>query len=233
MGQGRGRPRVRRAGRAGARGRRLRDLTRWPTFRTDGSTRAPCSSTSSVCGARWTSSSATRSPRRRRAPCARRAASRPGSTSTCAAVPAIEGSGEMTVPRIVVKVDLAGVEIDKVALEVSGRELVITGERPVAETEGRVYQQVEIEAGPVPPRDRARRRGRLRPGAGELRRRRPPGRAAARRPGDPPRTDRVSEPRPPGRRARRGGSRGRSPTCRCRRRCRSCRSRTWSPIRTR
>ena len=30
----------------------------------------------------------------------------------------------------------------------SGRELVITGERPVAETEGRVYQQVEIEAGP-------------------------------------------------------------------------------------
>ena len=51
-------------------------------------------------------------------------------------------------PRVIVKVDLAGVQIEKVALEVSGRELVITGERPVAEKEGRVYQQVEIEAGP-------------------------------------------------------------------------------------
>ena len=51
-------------------------------------------------------------------------------------------------PRAIVKVELAGVDIDTVALELSGRELVITGERPVAETEGRVYQQVEIEAGP-------------------------------------------------------------------------------------
>ena len=51
-------------------------------------------------------------------------------------------------PRAVVKAELAGVDIDTVSLEVSGRELVITGERPVQETEGRVYQQVEIEAGP-------------------------------------------------------------------------------------
>jgi HSP20 family protein len=51
-------------------------------------------------------------------------------------------------PRAVVKVELAGVNIDTVSLEVAGRDLVITGERPVAETEGRVYQQVEIEAGP-------------------------------------------------------------------------------------
>ena len=51
-------------------------------------------------------------------------------------------------PRAVVKAELAGVDIDTVGLEVSGRELVITGERPVAETEGRVYQQLEIEAGP-------------------------------------------------------------------------------------
>jgi HSP20 family protein len=51
-------------------------------------------------------------------------------------------------PRAVVKAELAGVDIDTVSLEVAGRELVITGERPVAETEGRVYQQVEIEAGP-------------------------------------------------------------------------------------
>jgi HSP20 family protein len=51
-------------------------------------------------------------------------------------------------PRAIVKAELAGVDIDTVSLEVSGRELVITGERPVQETEGRVYQQVEIEAGP-------------------------------------------------------------------------------------
>ena len=51
-------------------------------------------------------------------------------------------------PRAIVKVALPGIDIDSVALELSGRELVITGERPVAEIEGRVYQQVEIEAGP-------------------------------------------------------------------------------------
>jgi HSP20 family protein len=50
-------------------------------------------------------------------------------------------------PRAIVKVEIPGVEIDTVSLEVAGRELVITGERPVQETEGRVYQQVEIEAG--------------------------------------------------------------------------------------
>jgi HSP20 family protein len=51
-------------------------------------------------------------------------------------------------PKAVVKVDLAGVSLETVGLEVSGRELVITGARPVQETEGRVYQQLEIEAGP-------------------------------------------------------------------------------------
>ncbi len=39
-------------------------------------------------------------------------------------------------PRAVVKAELAGVDIDTVSLELAGRELVITGERPVAETEG-------------------------------------------------------------------------------------------------
>src|SRR5918999_1229556 len=51
-------------------------------------------------------------------------------------------------PRAVVKAELAGVSLDTVSLEIVGRELVISGERPVRETEGRVYQQVEIEAGP-------------------------------------------------------------------------------------
>lgn len=51
-------------------------------------------------------------------------------------------------PVAVVKADLAGVELESVNLEIAGRELVISGERPIQETEGRVYQQVEIEAGP-------------------------------------------------------------------------------------
>ena len=51
-------------------------------------------------------------------------------------------------PKAIVKVDLAGVSLDTVGLEVVGRDLVISGERPIQETEGRVYQQVEIEAGP-------------------------------------------------------------------------------------
>lgn len=50
--------------------------------------------------------------------------------------------------RAVVKVDLAGVHLDEVGIEVSGRQIAIMGERHVQETEGRVYQQVEIESGP-------------------------------------------------------------------------------------
>jgi HSP20 family protein len=49
--------------------------------------------------------------------------------------------------QAVVKVDLAGVELSEVGIEVSGRHLAIVGERPVQETEGRVYQQVEIPSG--------------------------------------------------------------------------------------
>jgi HSP20 family protein len=50
--------------------------------------------------------------------------------------------------RAVVKVDLAGIELDEVGIEVSGRQLAVFGERQVQETEGRVYQQVEIPSGP-------------------------------------------------------------------------------------
>ena len=51
-------------------------------------------------------------------------------------------------PRAVVKVDLAGVEIRDVALEIRGRQLLIAGERRPAAASGRLYQQVEIENGP-------------------------------------------------------------------------------------
>jgi HSP20 family protein len=50
--------------------------------------------------------------------------------------------------RAIVKVDLSGIDLGDVSIEISGRELVISGERPVQETEGRVYQQVEIDSGP-------------------------------------------------------------------------------------
>jgi HSP20 family protein len=51
-------------------------------------------------------------------------------------------------PRAVVKADLAGVDIQDVALEIRGRQLLIAGERRPAEATGRLYQQIEIEHGP-------------------------------------------------------------------------------------
>src|SRR3954454_12467172 len=51
-------------------------------------------------------------------------------------------------PRAVVKADLAGVDIEHVALEIRGRQLLIAGERRSADAEGCVYQQIEIEHGP-------------------------------------------------------------------------------------
>jgi HSP20 family protein len=51
-------------------------------------------------------------------------------------------------PRAVVKVELAGVGVGDVALEIRGRQLVIEGERRAQESEGRLYQQVEIPHGP-------------------------------------------------------------------------------------
>ena len=49
--------------------------------------------------------------------------------------------------RAIVKVDLSGVALSEIGIEVSGRHLAITGQRPVQETEGRVYQQLEIPSG--------------------------------------------------------------------------------------
>jgi HSP20 family protein len=51
-------------------------------------------------------------------------------------------------PRAVVKVELAGIDIADVALEIRGRKLLIGGERRSAEASGRLYQQIEIENGP-------------------------------------------------------------------------------------
>src|SRR5690606_10787588 len=52
-------------------------------------------------------------------------------------------------PRAIVTAELAGVDINQIDLEVRGRELIIAGSRgALDESEGRVYQQIEIEHGP-------------------------------------------------------------------------------------
>ena len=51
-------------------------------------------------------------------------------------------------PRAVVKAELAGMEAEDVALEIHGRQLLISGERRPDEATGRLYQQIEIEHGP-------------------------------------------------------------------------------------
>lgn len=56
------------------------------------------------------------------------------------------GTDEPT--KAVVKVELPGVDPSAVSLEVRGRTLLVTGRRPVRETEGRTYQQVELPSGP-------------------------------------------------------------------------------------
>ena len=96
--------------------------------------------------------------------------------------------------KAVVKVDLPGVDVEAINLEVRGRSLVITGERPVRETEGRTYQQVELPSGPVPPRRRAPDRRPRRRGPGLLRGRHPARRApGAPARGGPPGPDREGD----------------------------------------
>lgn len=50
-------------------------------------------------------------------------------------------------PIAIVKADLAGIDPEEVSLEISPSELVLAGERPIRDTAGRVYQQVEIPTG--------------------------------------------------------------------------------------
>ncbi len=52
-----------------------------------------------------------------------------------------------TPPRAVVKAELAGVDPEEVAVEIRGRELILAGVRRPEQSDGRAYQQVEIERG--------------------------------------------------------------------------------------
>ena len=51
-------------------------------------------------------------------------------------------------PRTVVEAELAGIDPDRVGIDVRGRQLVIAGERRPPSAEGRLYQHIEIERGP-------------------------------------------------------------------------------------
>ena len=51
-------------------------------------------------------------------------------------------------PKAVVKAELAGIDTSTLGLEIRGRELLITGRRPIGDSQKRVYDQVEIENGP-------------------------------------------------------------------------------------
>ena len=62
--------------------------------------------------------------------------------------PAVDVSYADDPPRAIVTAELAGIDVDRLGLEIQGRELVLSGERRAIEREGRVYQQVEIEHGP-------------------------------------------------------------------------------------
>ncbi|MGZ5310158.1 MAG: Hsp20/alpha crystallin family protein [Solirubrobacterales bacterium] len=56
--------------------------------------------------------------------------------------------GEDAPEKAIVKVELPGTDVDAVNVEVRGRALIVSGERPVRDTEGRIYQQVELPSGP-------------------------------------------------------------------------------------
>jgi HSP20 family protein len=51
-------------------------------------------------------------------------------------------------PTAIVMVDIAGVEVEGVSLEIHGRQLTIAGHRRAQESEGRLYQQIEVPHGP-------------------------------------------------------------------------------------
>jgi HSP20 family protein len=62
--------------------------------------------------------------------------------------PSVDVYYEDNPPKAVVRADLPGVDLDDVALEIRGRQLLIAGERRPVEAAGRLYQQIEVEHGP-------------------------------------------------------------------------------------
>jgi HSP20 family protein len=61
--------------------------------------------------------------------------------------PAVDVAYTSDPPCAIVTADLAGIELDKLELQIEGRTLILAGARGPARPEGDVYQQVEIERG--------------------------------------------------------------------------------------
>ncbi len=49
--------------------------------------------------------------------------------------------------KAIIEAELPGIDLQEVCIEVRGRTLMISGERPVRDVEGRTYQQVELPSG--------------------------------------------------------------------------------------
>jgi HSP20 family protein len=61
--------------------------------------------------------------------------------------PAVDVAYAADPPRAIVTAELAGVNLDELALEIQGRKLILAGRRSLSSAEGDVYQQVEIGRG--------------------------------------------------------------------------------------
>lgn len=61
--------------------------------------------------------------------------------------PAVDVSYASDPPRAIVTAELAGMDVDEIALQIEGRKLFLAGRRGPAEPAGEVYQQIEIERG--------------------------------------------------------------------------------------
>lgn len=62
--------------------------------------------------------------------------------------PAVDVFYEDDPSRAVVLAELAGIDPDELTLEIEGREVVLAGHRRPTDSEGRLYQQLEIDFGP-------------------------------------------------------------------------------------
>jgi HSP20 family protein len=62
--------------------------------------------------------------------------------------PAVDVHYASEPPRAIVRAELAGIDPNAVQLEITGRELVLSGQRETESADDRVYQQLEIERGP-------------------------------------------------------------------------------------
>ena len=61
--------------------------------------------------------------------------------------PAVDVAYASDPPRAIVTAELAGVDMDKLELEIQGRTLILAGVRPPTAADCEAYQQVEIQRG--------------------------------------------------------------------------------------